>query len=347
MVVRRFRENPLITVDDVKPIMEDAYTFGVFNCGAARMGDEIILLLRICEKPFPKPGKLSTFVAEEHDGRFEVVEHSVPADDARGLNYHGAWCPDYTSYMRVARSRDGINFQIDDKISVPYMSTYDEFGMEDPRITQFGDTYYINYSAISRKGINTILLSTKDFVTFERHGIIFYTDDKDVAIFPEKIGGKYYALHRPGHTLIGPSIWIASSPDLIHWGGHEHLVAPTPGSWDENRVGANSHPMKTEKGWLCLCHAAHKSGHPKSPSAYVLSLLLLDLEDPTKVIAYSREPFMRAEKPYEFVGYLPNVIFQCGHIEEDDGRIIIYYGACDDKVCAAETTVDEMLSLLT
>jgi predicted GH43/DUF377 family glycosyl hydrolase len=346
MVVRRFKENPLITTEDVKPLLEDSYTFGAFNCAATRLGDEVILLLRVCEKPYPEPGKLSTFIAEERNGKFEVIKHTVPADDPRGLNYHGAWCPDYTSYMRLARSKDGINFEIDDTISVPFMSDYDEFGMEDPRITKLGDTYYINYSAISRKGINTVLLSTKNFKTYENHGIIFYTDDKDVCIFPEKSGGKYYALHRPARTLIGPSIWIASSPDLIHWGGHEHLIGPTPGSWDEGRVGANSHPIKTEKGWLCLCHAAHKTANPKSPSAYVLSLMLLDLEDPTKVLAYSKEPFMRAATPYEFVGYLPNVIFQCGHLEEPDGRIVLYYGAADDKVCAAETTVDELLGFL-
>lgn len=340
MAVRRFKQNPLITIDDVKPSRDDAFIFGVFNCGATRMGDEVILLLRICEKPFPEEGKLSTFVLEDCDGRLEIARHDVPADDPRGMNYHGAWCPDYTSHMRVARSKDGIHFEIDEKVTVPYMTTYDEFGMEDPRITRIDDTWYINYSAISRPGINTVLLSTGDFVNFEYHGIIFCTNNKDVAIFPERINGRYYALHRPGFTLLGPSIYIASSPDLMHWGGHEFLLAPTRGGWDEDRVGCGSPPIKTEKGWLAITHGARKD-----PQTYCLGAMLLDLEDPTKLIAYTSEPFMRAEETYEFEGYLPNVLFQCGHIEEE-GRIVIYYGACDDKVCAAETSVDEMLGLL-
>jgi len=341
MGVRRFRENPLIGVEDVKPSREDGFVFGVFNCGATRVGEEVVLLVRVAEKPYPEEGKLSTFVLENRGGKLEIVRHSVAADDPAGLNYRGYWCPDYHSHLRVARSRDGVEFTVDDQVSVPYMSLYDEFGMEDPRITKLGDTWYINYSAISRPGINTVLLSTTDFAEFECHGIIFYPDNKDVAIFPEAVNGKYYALHRPGRTLIGPSIWAASSPDLLHWGEHSFVLGPRRGSWDEDRVGCGSPPIKTDRGWLALCHGARRE-----PFGYCLSAILLDREDPTRLTASMKEPFMRAEAGYELEGYLPNVIFQCGHIAEEDGRIVIYYGACDDKVCAAETSVDELLSLL-
>jgi predicted GH43/DUF377 family glycosyl hydrolase len=340
MVVRRFEANPLIRIEDVRPSVDDAFVFGVFNCGATRFKDEVLLLVRIAEKPIPREGYLSTFAVVPEDGELRLRRHDVPAGNPAGLNYLGSWCPPYHSHMRVARSKDGVHFELDTKVSVPFQGPYDEFGMEDPRIVKIGDRYYINYSAISRPGVNTVLLSTTDFVHYENHGIIFCTDNKDVALFPEKVGGYYYALHRPGGGLVGPGIWIARSPDLIHWGGHSHLLSPRRGKWDQSRVGCGSAPIKTEKGWLAICHGAIDN-----PVAYCLSLLLLDLEDPTKVLAYSNEPFMRAEAPYEHAGYLPNVIFQCGHLEED-GRIVIYYGACDDKVCAAETHVDELLAFL-
>lgn len=338
MLIRRFDENPLIRIEDVKPSRDDATVFGVFNCGAVRYNGEVLLLLRIAEKPIPTPGFQSTFLYDHEAGA--VIVHRCKGENKEDLNNNGYWCLPYISHMRIARSADGVHFDLDTKESIPYFTRYDQSGMEDPRITPIDGRYYINYSAISQWGVNTMMLSTADFATYENHGVIFYHDNKDVAIFPEKVNGRYVALHRPSNKIMGPSMWIAYSPDLLHWGGYEFLAAPRRGKWDAQRVGCGSPPIRTERGWLAITHAANDDGH------YCLGAMLLDLENPSKVLAYSDEPIMRPEKDYEFEGYLPDVIFQCGHIMDGDDRIILYYGACDDKVCAAETSVSGILKAL-
>jgi predicted GH43/DUF377 family glycosyl hydrolase len=119
------------------------------------------------------------------------------------------------SHLRVARSADEVYFEIEEKPALFPANEYETFGIEDPRISLIGDTYYINYSAISNIGITTCLASTKDFKSFQRLGVILAPDNKDVEIFPAKIDGKYYALHCPSISHFGnPDIWIAESPDL-------------------------------------------------------------------------------------------------------------------------------------
>ncbi len=339
MTIRRFKENPLIRIQDIKPSREDATVFGVFNCGATRYRDETLLLLRIAEKPIPRPGYASTFLLDWNQNHPKVFVHSVPGE-AKDLNYQGIWCLPYISHLRLARSRDGIHFTVPAGPSVPWLGWYDQYGMEDPRITKIEDRYYINYSAISMYGINTVLFSTTDFVTYDNHGIIFCPDNKDVSLFPERIGGKYYAFHRPSGGGMGPSMWLASSPDLFHWGDHQLLITPRRGHWDDERVGCGSPPIRTERGWLEIYHAASRQ------KKYCLGALLLDLNNPAKILARSETPLMSPEASYENEGYLPGVVFLCGHVETGDGRIILYYGAADDKVCAAETTVEEILATL-
>ena len=341
MPIVRFEQNPLITIPDVKPSRDDAYVFGVFNCGATRFGDEILLLLRVAEKPYPVPGKASTFMVRMRGKQATVRVHSVDSDHPeKGIHHNGKWCLPFFSHMRIARSRDGVRFEVDPSpIDVP-MDEYDRYGLEDPRITEIDGTWWINYSAISERGISTALISTRDFVRFEKRGIIFCPDNKDVAIFPEKVGGMYRALHRPSQAAIGPSIWIASSPDLLHWGNHRLLFAPRSGQWDGGRVGAGSPPIRTSKGWLEIYHGASEKG------IYCLGAMLLDGEDPGRVIGVTDEPVMRPVAGYENTGYLPRVVFCCGHILHDDGRITLYYGASDDKICGAETSVDDLLGLL-
>lgn len=338
-IVRRFAENPLICTQHVRPSREDAVVFGVFNCGAVRYGDEILLLLRIAEKVIPRPGYQSTFILETRkDGTVELVTHSVPGERPEDLNYQGYWCLPYHSHLRLARSRDGIHFTIPDGPSVPFMGWYDQYGMEDPRITFLEGRYYINYSAISRYGVNTVLLSTTDFVHYDNHGIIFCPDNKDVALFPEKVKGKYCAFHRPDTRIMGPSMWLARSPDLVHWGQHQFLIAPRREAWDSERVGCGSPPIRSPKGWIALYH-----GNARDKLRYCMGALLLDGDDPSQVLARSPRPVLAPDAPYENEGYLPGVVFCCGHVEYPDGRVVLYYGAADDKVCAAETSLNELL----
>jgi len=214
------------------------------------------------------------------------------------------------------------------------------YGIEDPRITEIGDTYYVTYKSVSQNGICTSLATTKDFIHFERRGVVFCPENLDVCIFPEKIGGRYAALHRPVPRFLGdPSIWLAYSHDLIHWGDHRFVIGTRPGRWDSGRVGGGTVPIRTEKGWLEIYHAATPE------NVYCLGALLLDLEEPYKVIARSDDPIIIPEAPYETDGLMPNVVFTCGALQDDD-QLTIYYGAADTVIAAAEVSIKEIIDSL-
>lgn len=164
--------------------------------------------------------------------------------------------------------------------------------------------------------------------------------NKDCALFSESIGGRYHALHRPSAVdLGGHFIWTARSTNLTHWGEHRLLARTRPGSWDSQRVGAGAAPIKTEVGWLELYHGADEA------SRYCLGALLLDLNDPTRVIARSRQPIMEPLMDYERAGFFGNVVFTNGHVVSGD-TITLYYGAADEVVCGALLSLEEVLGTL-
>ena len=140
---------------------------------------------------------------------------------------------------------------------------------------------------------------------------------------------------------IGPrGIWIASSPDLIHWGDHKPLILPREGDFDGSKTGGSCVPIKTKDGWLEIYHGSDDD------DKYSLAVALLDLKDPSKVIARSKKPLMHPEADYETQGFYGNVVFSCGAIAKDDGQVIIYYGASDEMTAAARTTIDKIMSTL-
>jgi predicted GH43/DUF377 family glycosyl hydrolase len=218
----------------------------------------------------------------------------------------------------------------------------ESFGIEDPRITLLDGTYWINYSAVSPHGISTALASTRDFVTFERHGVIFAPPNRDVTIFPETIDGRYAALHRPMPEGIGEhAIWVASSPDLIAWGEHRHVASARAGCWDDAKIGGGAVPFRVRVGgedcWLAIYH-----GVRRKPLEYALGALLLDASDPGKVIGRSREPILAPEAPYEKRGFFDGVVFSCGALAEK-GVVRVYYGAADGVTAVADIALDDIL----
>jgi beta-1,2-mannobiose phosphorylase / 1,2-beta-oligomannan phosphorylase len=166
--------------------------------------------------------------------------------------------------------------------------------------------------------------------------------NKDCAIFEEKINGLFYALHRPSSVDIGGNyIWLASSPDGIHWGNHQCIIKTRKNAWDSARVGAGAAPIKTENGWLEIYHGANHKHQ------YCLGAFLMDLHDPSKVIARTEEPIMVPSATYELSGFFGNVVFTNGHILNVDGdTLTVYYGASDEFVCGASFSVKEICSLL-
>ena len=191
----------------------------------------------------------------------------------------------FISHLRVVRCGDGRSVKEVTDVRFLPDSEMEEFGVEDPRITAFGDRYYFTYVAVSRHGAATALASTTDFRHFERHGIIFCPENKDVVLFPEKIGGEYVALHRPNAAtpFCRPEMWIARSPDLIHWGRHECLHGGGA-EWETGRVGAGTPPVRVESGWLEIYHGNRKPTRPGEVGMYSTGVLLLDHENPARII---------------------------------------------------------------
>jgi predicted GH43/DUF377 family glycosyl hydrolase len=224
---------------------------GVFNPAAVRHAGEVLLLLRVAEAPRDLPaGEVGAPVYDAATGRLEVRRWrrdapGLDAGDPRLLAVDGDTWLTSISHLRLARSTDGIRFTVEREPAIAPASAYEAFGVEDARITLLDGTYWINYTAVSSLGIATALASTRDFRTFARHGIIFPPPNRDVAIFPERVDGRYAALHRPMPEGIGrPAIWYASSPDMLSWGDHRLVAAARPGGWEAAKVGGGAVPFR-------------------------------------------------------------------------------------------------------
>jgi predicted GH43/DUF377 family glycosyl hydrolase len=238
-------------------------------------------------------------------------------------------------------SEDGISFgESKDSPSLHGLGPSETFGIEDCRVSRLDDIYYLTYTAVSPNGVAVGMRSTPDWKTFREHGLIFPPHNKDCALFEEKIGGCYYALHRPSSPEIGGNyIWLARSPDLLHWGKHICVARTRPGMWDSARVGAGGAPIRTPAGWLEIYHGANEQNR------YCLGALLLDLKAPWKVLARSTEPIMEPVAPYEQTGFFGNVVFTNGHLADGD-RLTLYYGASDSVICGVQFSITGILKSL-
>lgn len=317
-----------------------------FNPAATLFNGKRLLLLRIAERAIPEPGCVATPVLDPINGELRIKQirlddPDLQLTDPRIFTFKGESYLTSLSHFRTAISEDGVYYKIDPAPTLFPCGPYENFGIEDARISQIEGIYYINYTAVSNLGTVCALAKTSDFKTFQRLGIIFGPDNKDIALFPEKINGRYQALHRPSvkHTGL-PSIWTASSENLLDWGRHQIVIRPRLKSWDCERVGAGASPIKTPEGWLTLYHASDRDTH------YCLGALLLDLGKPWKVIARSQHPFFIPEAPYETTGFMPNVIFHNGTINLGDGTLELYYGGADLVTCGARVTIADLLAHL-
>ncbi|MCD6280969.1 MAG: glycoside hydrolase family 130 protein [Deltaproteobacteria bacterium] len=252
------------------------------------------------------------------------------------------------SHLTLAHSDDGIKFRVDDKPWVmpsddPMYEPYERYGVEDPRITAIDGTYYITYTAFGPYGVRVGIGKTYDFTTFERLCLATDVDNKDGVLFPEKIGGKYVMLTRPG-GFAGKrgDIWISFSPDLEYWGGSRVVMTPSPGGWGSQKLGACTPPIKTGDGWLVFYHGVKSTG---SGRIYRIGAMLLDLEKPYMIREYTNHFIFAPKTDYERIGDVPNVVFPCGAILEDDGTIRMYYGVSDTAIALATVDIEDILSI--
>jgi len=251
------------------------------------------------------------------------------------------------SIIGLAESDDGFRFRVHDQpLLTPaadgVFAEYEEFGVEDCRVAAVEGSYLLTYSAYSRHGVRIGLARTDDFETIERIALISQCDMRNVVIFPEKIDGRYVRLDRP-HSHIGPwSIWISYSQDLIHWGDSRLIIKPPSYHWDEVKVGPGATPIKTPHGWLNIYHGVFDT---MDGGIYRLGVALHDLADPATVIGVADEWILQPTDPWEVSGYVGNVVFTCGAIDEDDGTVKIYWGAADSVMCAGTANIQELVDL--
>ncbi len=252
------------------------------------------------------------------------------------------------SIIGLAESEDGFTFTVSNE---PFLlpategvfAEYEEFGVEDLRICNMeGEDFLLTYSAYSRHGVRIALARTSDFRSVERVALISQPDMRNVVIFPEKIGDRYVRLDRP-HSEISPwSICISYSPDLIHWGNSRVVMKPVPYHWDEMKIGPGATPFKTDKGWLHIYHGVFQT---MAGAVYRLGVALHDLNDPTKISGVSDDWIIQPEDPWEITGYVPNVVFTCGAVPEENGTVKIYWGGADTVMCVGTANIADLIKM--
>jgi len=247
---------------------------------------------------------------------------------------------DMVSRMGYAVSQDGLHFN---RMTNPVFSPLHKeelYGVEDPRITWIEDRYYMTYTAYSPSGIQIALASTTNFFTWQRYGIILpdFDPNKDAVLFPEKIDNQFVMLHRDP-----PSIWLAYSEDLLKWHGHERIADPIDNHWENEKIGAGGPPLKTPYGWLLGYHAVQKDASEPERLTYRLGFMLLDLNNPAKVIKRTTDPILEPEMEWEIFGGVPKVVFTDSLIEDKD-EYLIYYGAADNYIALASCSKADVMN---
>jgi predicted GH43/DUF377 family glycosyl hydrolase len=344
-ISKRFSANPILRPADIRPSAEGMKVECLLNPGVFEFEGKTCLLLRVAEMPDQQVGKVS-FPVYDPDGSIQIhsLDKSDPEldlSDARIITYQGKDYLTTLSHFRLVCSDDGIHFnEPQDQQPIFGRGQLESYGIEDCRVSKIGDTYYLTYTAVSALGVGVGMITTQNWKDFSRKGLILPPHNKDCALFEEKIGEKYYALHRPSSPVLGGNyIWIGESPDLLHWGNHKCIATSRKGMWDSARVGAGAAPIRTSEGWLEIYHGANEQHR------YCLGALLLDLDDPSKVLARSNAPIMEPSAPYELTGFFGNVVFTNGQIVKGD-QVTVYYGASDEVICGATLSVNEILNSL-
>lgn len=343
-IAQRFLENPILLPSAIQPSIPGMNVECLLNPGAFRFKGRTHLLLRVAERPEQKKGAISFPIIDANGVQrileFDKSDPLLDLSDPRTLKYDDNEYLTTLSHLRLVESDDGIHFHENGYELLTGEGDLETFGIEDCRVTQIGDTYYLTFTQVSPHGVGVGMRSTRDWKNFVSHGMILPAHNKDCAIFPEKIHGKFYTLHRPSSpTLGGNYIWIAESDDLVHWGNHRCIVHSRRGTWDSARVGSGASPIRTPDGWLEIYHGADENHR------YCLGALLLDIDEPWKVLARSHAPIMEPIAAYERTGFFGNVVFTNGHVLDGD-VLTMYYGASDSVVCGARFSIRQILQTL-
>jgi beta-1,2-mannobiose phosphorylase / 1,2-beta-oligomannan phosphorylase len=265
--------------------------------------------------------------------------------------------PEQRSVIGIARSEDGAHFK-NNAVFIEPREDWERFGCEDPRVTFFEGLYYIFYTALSKypftaDGIKVAVAVSKDLKSIqERHPVTPF-NAKAMTLFPERINGKVTVM-LSAHTDDPPAKIAIAQADSItefwkeafwekwHRRIDTHTIDPRRTEYDHVEVG--SPPVKTKAGWLVVY--SHIQNYFSTPErwerVFGIEALLLDLNDPTKIIGRTRGPIIVPEESYEKHGYVADVVFPSGALVEKD-ILAIYYGAADTTVCAVRMSLSDLL----
>ncbi len=312
-VIRRFPGNPILCKKDI-PYDSEL----IFNAGVAKYQGQYVMVFR------------------------------------NDYGYSGGNCFEGTN-LGFATSPDGIQWTAaptpcwkikDQEISRVY----------DPRLTVLEGKMYICFAMDTRHGLRGGIACTEDFYRYDILSLSI-PDNRNMVLFPEKIGGRYIRLERPFTVYSRGNVdrfdtWMSASPDLIYWGNSSLVLAVEDVPFANDKIGPAAPPVKTPKGWLTLFHAVDidktrgKNGWEDSwQKRYTVGIMLLDTDDPSRVIGMSKSPLLAPQAPYELNGFRSDVIFPGGMILEDSGEVKIYYGASDTVECLATADVGDLLAL--
>lgn len=312
--VSRHPENPILTSSDVP-----YHSTLVFNPGVTMYEGQYVMAFR-------------NDYGREGDTHFD------------GTNIGLAW------------SDDGVRWEVgpepwieleDDEIRRAY----------DPRLMVIEGRCYMCFAVDTRHGVRGGIAVTDDLERFEILSMSV-PDNRNMVLFTEKLGGRYVRLERP-FPVYGRGggerfdIWVSDSPDLKYWGNSELLLAVEQVPYANTKLGPAAPPVKTPQGWLTTFHAVDtdpargKNGWETSwRKRYTTGVMLLDLEDPRRIVGLCEEPLIAPEAPYEVAGgFRNNVVFPCGMSLEEDGECRIYYGAADTVICLATADVADLIGL--
>lgn len=249
-------------------------------------------------------------------------------------------------WVYAARGNDGVKFDIDPepvKFVADDMDKYMKYAADsfyDPRINVVEGRYIVSYAAYTfNYGSRIALGETTDFKTVQHISFPHHVQNRNAVLFPRKFDGHYVMLHRPENAGNG-HLWISRSPDLRFWGDTEVVQNKFTARWDSTKIGAGTPPVETSRGWLVLTHGVCGSC---AGQFYSMGAILFDLENPYKVIGYSKSILLRPEELYETNGFVPNVVFPTGAIVKPDGMVNIYYGAADNFECLAEAALEDLV----
>ncbi len=263
------------------------------------------------------------------------------------------------TFFVTAESADGVNFTVAPReLRIEGLERVKEtiYHAYDARLTVLDGVCYMMFAMDMDGGCRLGLARTADFVRFEFLGIVGDGDIRNGVLFPEKVGGKYLRLDRPnrqthdGGPTSGSVIWLSESDNLLSWRPVKPVLEGRWHYWDE-LIGPGAPPVKTREGWLCVYHGV--ATHFAGVNIYQAGVFLLDLEEPSKVVARGRQNILEPRELYELAGQVPNVVFPSGMIVEQydaagfalpDSRVLVYYGAADTAVGLAITTVRELLA---